>query len=238
MTYSEITTGDANPLKRWLQRRRLGDALRHALAQHDRDWPARALDFGGGNGALSLRLRAQRPSCQIACYEPAPSLRAEAAQLLAGTGVLLLETIEPDDCYDLVLCCEVLEHLPPLEVHRALTDAHTVLAPSGRLVVGLPNELFGLALVKGLFRMARRRGEYDARFDTIAAAAIGRPRPDRPIQQLDGLPFIYHHAGFDYRTARRQLEEAGFTVSAAIGSPFPALPLGWNAEVYFVCRPA
>ena len=134
-----------------------------------------------------------------------------------------------------MLCCEVLEHLPPTEARRALTDAHAALATSGQLVVGVPNELFGLALLKGLFRMARRRGEYDARIDTVAAATIGRPRLDRPVQQLDGLAFIYHHAGFDYRIARRQLEDAGFTVTGAFGSPFPALPLWCNAEVYFVC---
>jgi SAM-dependent methyltransferase len=145
--------------------------------------------------------------------------------------------IEPGDRYDLILCCEVLEHLPPAETQQALIDARAVLSPSGRLVVGVPNELFGLALVKGLFRMARRHGEYDARFDTVAAATRGRPRPDRPVQQLDGLPFIYHHAGFDYRAARRQLEAAGFLVTGAFGSPFPLLPLWGNAEIYFVCRP-
>ena len=41
MSYAEITTGDANPLKRWLQHRRLDDALRHALAGRGRDWPVR-----------------------------------------------------------------------------------------------------------------------------------------------------------------------------------------------------
>jgi len=236
MSYAEITTGDANPLKRWLQHRRLDDALRHALAGRGRDWPVRALDFGGGNGGLSLRLQKERPSCSIVCFEPAPSLRAEAEQLLAGSDVALMATIEPNDRYDLVLCCEVLEHLPPPEVCRALAEAHTVLARAGRLVVGVPNELFVPALVKGLFRMARRHGEYDARFDTVAAATIGRPRVDRPVQQLDGLAFIYHHAGFDYRTTRRQLVEAGFRVVGAFGSPFPALPLWCNAEVYFVCQ--
>ena len=235
MTYAQITTGDANPLKRWLQGRRLDDALRHALAARGSDWPTRALDFGGGNGALSLRLHSQRPSCEIACFEPASSLRAEAEQLLAGTDVAVLAAIEPGDHYDLVLCCEVLEHLPPAEARQALSDAHAVLAPSGRLVVGLPNELFGAALVKGLFRMARRHGEYDARFGTIAAATIGRPRLDRPVQQLDGLAFIYHHAGFDYRLACRQLEESGFRITGSFGSPFPALPLWCNTEIYLVC---
>jgi SAM-dependent methyltransferase len=44
----------------------------------------------------------------------------------------------PDGTFDLVLCCEILEHLPNDPTHLVV-EAHRVLAPGGHLVLTTPN---------------------------------------------------------------------------------------------------
>jgi predicted SAM-dependent methyltransferase len=53
-----------------------------------------------------------------------------AAVVLADARQLPL----PDQCADLVFMLDVIEHLAPVELARALTEAHRVLRPGGRLI--------------------------------------------------------------------------------------------------------
>jgi SAM-dependent methyltransferase len=233
--YADITTADRNPVKRWLQRRRLADALWYAGRGLGAGWRGRILDFGGGDAALCADLKRRHPAATVACYEPSETIRAEAERRAAGTGVEVHADV-PGATYDVVLCCEVFEHLPAAQTEAALKTLGTLLAPDGLLVLGVPNEIHAVGLAKGLFRMLRRRGAYDARLDTILPAARGKPRTDRPVLDLDGLPFIYPHTGFDHRRLVEQVAAAGFVLVASYGSPFHRLPLAVNAEVYTVWR--
>jgi SAM-dependent methyltransferase len=236
VAYADITVNDRNPVKRWLQRRRLADALWHVGRALDAAWNGRILDFGGGDATLCVDLKRRYPHATVVCYEPSASIREQAADVARGTGVEVVGTLPEGATYDLVLCCEVFEHLPAAQTHAALGLLRGLLAPDGRLVLGVPNEIHAVGLAKGLFRMLRRRGAYDARLDTILPAALGRPRPDRPVLDLDGLPFIYPHTGFDFRALRATVRASGFGYVAAYGSPFHRLPLGLSSEVYTVWR--
>ncbi len=80
MSYANITFSDRNPIKRWLQQRRLTDAIQLAAGMQN---ISTVLDFGAGNGELSKRLTGFFPQAHIICYEPAPSLMAQA-QINAG----------------------------------------------------------------------------------------------------------------------------------------------------------
>ncbi len=237
MTYSSYTTNDPNPLKARLQRERLQHALK-ALRQ-DRGWTGHLLDFGSGDGTLCLAVATRYPQARITCYEPAESLRHEAVQLLAeipqATVTATLLDVPPSSV-DVITCCEVFEHLPPRETVEALAAMRRLLVPSGRLVVGVPNEIYVVGLLKGLFRMIRRYGEYDARWSTVLAAAFGRPRTDRPVEDLNGLPFIFPHTGFDYRQLRAQVRAGGWAIERTYGSPFAAASSCFNSEVYLVLR--
>ena len=63
----------------------------------------------------------------------------------------------PDDAFDLVLCCEILEHLPADPVHM-LAEIHRVLRTgSGTLVLTTPNA----ARSDGIVRLARGRNVYE-----------------------------------------------------------------------------
>ena len=235
MTYADLTIRDRNPVKRWLQRQRLADALKVLRAE-----PAgrrlRILDFGAGNGELVRRLPGIT-SIEAWVYEPTPALMAEARENLAGFDTVRfvqdLASAEPGS-FDYVFCLEVFEHLPEKETTEALQAIHRLLKRNGRAVIGVPHELFLPALFKGLFRMARRHGDFDARPGHIVSALVGRPPSDRPITEIfPGARFHLHHLGFDHRALQRRLRES-FQLLDRYFSPFPILGATLNSEVYFV----
>lgn len=238
MGYAALTLQDPNALKRWLQRRR----LQHAL----RAWPVASLgsggpilDIGGGDGCFSRLLAARFPERRIVCYEPSPKLRAEAVENLGEiANVELVGDLNAlsKERFDTVYCLEVFEHLARRHLRRLVRQIAALLGDDARLVVGVPNELYAVAAAKGLFRMVRRYGQFDARPSSVARAALGNP-PRRRLRASigPGLPYYPHHLGFDYRALARLLKE-DFDIIDCFGSPLVGLPLACNAEVYFVCQ--
>ena len=87
--YSDITFDDRNPVKRYLQRRRLRDALR-VLEDLDGSFAGGILDFGGGSGELAAAIARRFPDAGVFCYEPSPRIFDEARENLAG-----LENVVP-----------------------------------------------------------------------------------------------------------------------------------------------
>jgi SAM-dependent methyltransferase len=234
MGYAEITFNDSNPVKRWLQRRRL--AVAGALAG---PLPADAAicDFGAGNGELCKLLASRHPAARLICYEPAPPLLAEARENLAA-----LPQVEfcadlsavGHQSLDALFCLEVFEHLPMEETEAALTTMHTLLKPRGRLVVGVPVEIGVPALYKGLFRMCRRYGAFDARWGNVLRSLVGRPPHNRPTAEIaPGLRFHFEHTGFDHRQLRAALGR-WFSIERTAASPVSLFGPRLMPEVYFL----
>ena len=231
--YSGITVHDKNPVKSYLQRRRLRDAL----SVLDEDFAGKILDFGGGSGELSRILAASFPRAHVFCYEPAPELLEEARWNLSGfENVVLVPSLDKleGERFRYVFCLEVFEHLPRRETAQAIRAMRGLLARGGTAVVGVPNELFLPALVKGLFRMTQRYGEFDARPSNVLRAAAGRPPKKRPKREIaPGLPYHFHHMGFDHCGLRAKLSET-FEVERQFASPGGGELLG--TEIYLVLR--
>jgi PPOX class probable F420-dependent enzyme len=234
MRYSEITFDTRNPIKRYVQRRRLRDAL-SVLDDLDERFAGKFLDYGGGSGELSRMIAGRFPRAEVFCYEPAPELFQEAEQNLSGLeNVVLVSSLEEIKGlkFHYVFCLEVFEHLPRRQTARAIRAINRSLAKGGTAIVGVPNELFLPALLKGLFRMTRRYGAYDARPGNVFRAAIGRPPHRRPVKEIaPGLPYHFHHVGFDYRELRLTLSET-FEVVGQFGSLIRSELLA--SEVYLV----
>jgi len=117
--------------------------LRNAVRQFAETVPARAklLDAGAGLKPYeSLFGHCQYESCDFAeCEEFYGNLDDGRRDDIAArhTYICTLEQIPvADDTYDIVICTEVLEHVPsPAAVLREL---HRVLKPSGKLLITVP----------------------------------------------------------------------------------------------------
>jgi SAM-dependent methyltransferase len=238
MRYSDKIFNDRNPVKRFVHRRRLEDAL-SVLDGLGGDFSGRVLDFGGGSGELSAAVAQRFPGAEVFCYEPTPSILEEAQQNLSGLvnakPVGSLKGVGGRKSFDYVFCLEVFEHLPPRQTARVVRRVRRLLRDGGTFVVGVPNELFLAALFKGLFRMTRRRyGAFDARPANVLRAVIGRPPEHRPVRRIAaGLPYHFHHTGFDHRELRALLSKT-FEVARQFGSPLRGELA--SSEVYFVLK--
>lgn len=236
MAYADITIRDSNPIKRWLQRRRFSDALTAVSSEGFRG-ELRILDLGAGSGEL-VRQMASIGSIEAWVFEPTPSLMAEARENLSNLDrVVFLDNLDSVESaiFDYVFCLEVFEHLPEQQTITAIRQIHRLLKPDGIAVIGVPHELFVPAFVKGVFRMSRRYGDFDASPRNILAAVLGRPPSPRPTSEISpGFAYHFHHLGFDFRTLEHKLQ-THFELKQKWFSPFPHLGAFFNSEVYFVC---
>jgi SAM-dependent methyltransferase len=238
MAYCDITYGERNRVKRYLQNRRFDDALR-MLDRVELETCRAILDFGGGDGEFCRRIHARFPGQTTYCYEPAPQLAAEAREVLRS--VANARVVASFDAlrglqFDCVFCLEVFEHLPEGQLGPTLERLSGLVVPGGVCVVGVPNEIFFPALVKGAFRMARRYGEFDARLGNALWASVGRPPRERPLGEIGpGLPYHFHHLGFDDRRLTPRLREH-FAIIDRFGSPWKFLGARLNFEIYYVLR--
>ena len=109
MSYTEGVFNDKNPIKRWLQRRRLLTAI--SVAIKDKSSVRTVLDFGSGSGELCKLLVSEYPHATIICYEPCSDLLAEAKRELDGIPHIEFYSAFseiPKTCVDVLFCLEVL----------------------------------------------------------------------------------------------------------------------------------
>jgi ubiquinone/menaquinone biosynthesis C-methylase UbiE len=110
----------------WPERRLLRD-LAAALRPRDR-----VLDAGCGTGRIAGRIAALEPSARLTMVDVSEGMLGRAAGV---PGARMRGSVErlpfPDSCFDVVVCCWVLETVtdPP----HALRECLRVLAPGGRL---------------------------------------------------------------------------------------------------------
>lgn len=239
MKYENITIKDPNLIKRYFHRRRFSDALRifkNVLSTG----LVHVLDYGGGDGEL-LRQMAAYPSIRATIYEPTPTLMAEAKRKLSDREWVSFSeevTTLKDETYDFVFCLEVFEHLPEKETDQALGEIRRLIKPKGLAIIGVPIEIYFPAIFKGIFRMSRRYGEFDATPRNIFSATIGEPPQSRPIKEIcSGFNYHFHHLGFDFRIFQHQMTKS-FIIKKRWFSPFPFMGSILNSEVYFMGQKA
>ncbi len=231
-----MTFEDSNLIKRFFQNSRLEEAVRLAT---DTDEPDLVVDFGAGNGELCKLLSSRFTKAKILCFEPHPELYEQARENLEGTEniVFITDPAElPPASAKLLFCLEVFEHLPEREFNIAMNQIGQILADDGIAIIGVPIEVGIPALYKGIFRMFRRFGEFDARPMKILASLFGRPPAVRPVVEL--MPDSYfhlHHLGLDHRQFKQQLKRH-FQIIKTSSSPFPVFGASINSEQYFVIK--
>jgi 2-polyprenyl-3-methyl-5-hydroxy-6-metoxy-1,4-benzoquinol methylase len=113
---------------------------------------ARALlDVGCGSGAFGRLLRSRRPGMELWAVEPDPA-SAHAAE--DGFDHVVVGEFPdhrlPDGRFDVVMCADVLEHMP--EPETALRAAAKAIRPDGVMVASIPNVRHWRAVVWPLLR--------------------------------------------------------------------------------------
>jgi SAM-dependent methyltransferase len=240
MTYGDITFNERNRIKRYLQNRRLDDAI-GVLDRAGLEACRTILDFGAGDGQLCRRIQTRFSGKTTYCYEPSPQLAAEAEdvlRLVANAPIVTSLDALGGLHFDCIFCLGVLEHLPEERLGPTLELLSDLLVPDGVCVLEVPNEIFLPALVRGVFRMTRRYGEFDARLRNVLRASVGRPPRQRPLGEIGpGLPYHFHHLGFDDRRLTPRLREH-FAIVNRFGSPWSFLGPRLNFEIYYLLRKA
>lgn len=126
--------GTTNPVARLLMTRFLR-AFERALPTAE---PRTVLEVGAGEGRLLERVRARFPTARCLAAELSPVLAARAARQVRLPYVA--QSAEAlgirDQSVDLVIACEVLEHLP--DPARAVRELARVAR--GRVVLSVPRE--------------------------------------------------------------------------------------------------
>jgi len=235
--YRSITTADRNPVKRYLQNRRLLHGLRFLLSKETAKFSGQILDYGSGNAELLKRIQPRYPEARLYGYEPAEGYRRQAQENVEGLDkIQLVGRLEElnQNRFDYIFCLEVFEHLPENQIREALQAMHRLLKDEGILIIGVPIETYLPALVKGFFRMTRRYGEEDALPGNILRATLGKSIGKRPLIEIEpGLPYYPRHIGFNHRVFEKMVADS-FVIIHFYGSPVTFFPDFLNFEKYLI----
>ena len=99
------------------------------------------LDVGCGEGFLLAQIREDLPDARVTALDLDPATVAETRDECPGASVLVADAERlpfADGSFDLVVACEVLEHLP--DPSLALAEFRRVLSVSGSLLASVPWE--------------------------------------------------------------------------------------------------
>jgi len=104
---------------------------------------AQILDAGSGPGVFSFELARRFPGAQVTGIDPLPEPIAACRQIaekIRSTNVdfqeVAIENLSVSNCYDLILCVDILEHIT--DDQNALQHLYAVTAPAGILVLHVP----------------------------------------------------------------------------------------------------
>ncbi|MGH9124291.1 MAG: class I SAM-dependent methyltransferase [Acidimicrobiales bacterium] len=151
-----------NPTRRWIHTRRK-EMIEGLLRQVGGPGVARAMEIGPGSG-LYLPLLAELAT-EVYATDIEPSFLDRAREQLAGNDQArfvvddITRTDLPEASFDLILCTEVLEHIP--DWRAALASMAALLTPGGTLVLSTPQprsplELMGkVAFKPGVLQVVR-----------------------------------------------------------------------------------
>ena len=160
----------------------LGDDLIKLIPQDAR----KILDIGCGHGLIGKRLK-EAGNIEVVGIEVNPAAAEEAKKNLDKVYVVDIETVKPDlgkEYFDCIIFGDVLEHL--INPWQLIKDMKGFLRHEGYVIISLPN-ISHWSIVRGLLA-----GRWD--------------------YKGEGTLDITHLRFFTLKTARKMLEEAGFTI--------------------------
>ncbi len=241
--YARTTYDSPHFLVRHGHRRRFSKAVEVV----DRVRPKSLLDYGAGDGAVLKVMEQQNGFIpeRIVAYDPSPEgiegLKEQLSKLnFPASATTDLASIASEK-FDLILCLEVLEHMPLLERFKFYRLCAEQLNPGGRCLIDVPVEIGPTLLVKHLGRVYLKARPSEYRITELGSVVLGAAAFDPArFDPDDTSTWIQNHKGFDYRLFAKELR-AHFVVEEAFVTPLDRLP-AWlfNQEIFFLVsnRPA
>src|SRR5690606_9067491 len=182
---------ESHPIVRWIERQRLR-LLKSTAADAPGD---RILEVGCGAGHVLALFDGERTGVDLspAMLDRARARLGRRVRLVRGSA---LDLPLADDSFDVVLCTEVLEHVP--DPGRAVAELLRVAAPGARVIVSIPNErnidrakraIMRIPVLRGLMRTIAGEGN-DWHLHEFDAALLRRITTGiAEIVRLRGVPF-------------------------------------------------
>lgn len=167
-------------------------------------WP-RALDAGCGRG-LYMRELAASARLATGVDQSVDNLRRLGD--MNGPRRLVAAQLQRlpyrDNSFDLVLCIEVLTHIPPDEQHDALSELFRVLRPGGALLISVHNLTRHKA--HELKRQFARGGwtQAGAAVFPVSLAAFRRAVERAGFDMRDSVRHLNYFNGFSFELAHRR----------------------------------
>jgi 2-polyprenyl-3-methyl-5-hydroxy-6-metoxy-1,4-benzoquinol methylase len=160
--------GSDNPLIRWVVGRYL-KTLYALLERHPFDT---VLDAGCGEGAIVERVINRYAPRRMVGLDVDPDLIADLERTYPQHDfrVGTLQDYNDPDAYDVVLCLEVLEHIPEYPAALAALARLT----TRRLILSVPNEPFFRLANMARLRYLRRLGNTPGHVNNFTARRFGR----------------------------------------------------------------
>lgn len=213
--------------------------------------PRTFLDWGAGDGFLVKSLIQKDSNFAdsfLAVYDPEPSMvellkstfkarEIRRVSIYQDLNLLRAELENENQKIDLIVCQEVLEHLPLLEREKFYQFCIHFLSSTGTCIVEVPVEFGPSILLKEFGRVFLKGREAEYTSSELIKSALGLLKKDlsRYDAQATGT-WIHGHKGFDYRQLKQELKQ-NFLINQELASPIKLLPpfLG-NQSVFFVLQ--
>lgn len=105
------------------------EQIRYAVSEEVHD----VLAIGVGDGIVPKLISIIHPTVNVTTFDFDQQLIPDIC------GDIRMLSTYVSDRYDVIICCQVLEHIPYNQFESCLTEMKKCLKPSGRLILSLPN---------------------------------------------------------------------------------------------------
>ncbi len=179
-------------------------------------------------------LAQHHPQANYSLFEPTRTLRAQAEKQMQAIGLSLdihadVKSIA-DRSMDVIVCQEVMEHLPDTLRTEALDQFQRLLKDNGRLIISVPIEIGLSALFKNLVRVLIGQTHESSSLMNFTRATFGRCGH---IPRVSRNGYIDSHLGFDYRKLEQELLHHGWKMQRRVFSPLPWAGGLFNSQVFY-----
>ena len=205
--------------------------------------PKTILDYGAGDGELYKNLDLKN-FVKIILFEPESKmfedLKKNLKMMSNSINCIPLKTIKNISSvkFDLILCLEVLEHLPLPERMKFYKLCSNNLKKNGSCIIEVPIEYGPILLLKEFRRkyLKGRKTEYSIK-ELFLSVFFGKIIDKHNRFDLhDKRTFISPHHGFDFFKFLDELKSYG-DVKFLYNSPFKFLPKIFNQSVVLRLKP-